>query len=93
MVGLQKGYKHKLNKMSFLGKHKNLLGLYDVFNLGYYLHAWESRRSQPNVETVKNLRSFPVEGSGRIFTRYRSLISHITDILSLFLKIGECHAV
>ena len=23
--------------MSFLGKHKNLLGLYDLFNLGYYL--------------------------------------------------------
>jgi hypothetical protein len=37
MVCLQKGYKHELSKMSFVGKHQNLLGLYNVFNLGYYL--------------------------------------------------------
>jgi hypothetical protein len=38
-----------------------------------------------NLEGLK-LRSFPVEGSGRISRRNRSLISHITDILSLFFK-------
>jgi hypothetical protein len=36
-VCLQKGYKHKLSEMSFLGKLKILLGLYDAFDLRYYL--------------------------------------------------------
>jgi hypothetical protein len=43
--------------MSFLGKHKNLLGLYDVFDLGYYLLTIELSDS---IDLGLNIKSYSV---------------------------------
>jgi hypothetical protein len=56
-MGLQKGYKLKLSKMCFLGKQKNLLGLYYVFNLGYYLLTIELSDS---IDLRLNIKSYSV---------------------------------
>ena len=47
-----------------------------------FCHAWETRWSQPNVETKEKLRSYPVEGSGIVFSRKRRMGSRFLAYMS-----------